>query len=842
MVNTKKFSEFVNVTPTTISDANEKLVGLESGVNMQSTRFLSWTTAGRPPTPFNGLLGVNTTLKKYEWWDSFTSAWLQLAESGDITALIARLAAHTASNGASMIGLLDQSGVTSKTVQDLADATFIAKTDNGTLHNAQFLGSLTTGIVKNTTVTGVLSISAPLTQIDNLSPVQGNILYYNGAAWVLLAPGTPGYVLQTQGAGANPQWVFDVGTGTVTSLAAATGITLTPDPITTAGTIGLTIPVVVTSGGTGLTSTTVNQLLYSSSNNVIAGLATTNSALLATNSTGVPTWLGSLTDGQIIIGSTGATPVAASLSAGSGVTITPGAGTITISATGTGGTVTSITAGVGLTGGTITTSGTIDLTVPVIAANGGTGLVSPTAHGIMIGEGTSAMTPIVLSSGQILIGSTGVDPVAAAINSGTGILVANGAGSITVSLASIATLTGLVNTTGGSAAPSATTLTAWIDAALGSTQGNILYRNATVWTVLAPGTSGDVLTTGGAAANPSWTTNGSGTVTSVATGAGLTGGTITSTGTIALAAIADHTLLANISGGSLAPSSTTLTALIDNAIGSTQGNILYRNATVWTVLAPGTSGQFLQTLGAGANPAWAPGDGAGTVTSVATNNGLTGGTITSSGTIGLASIADLRLLANISGGSTFPSANTLTAIIDACIGSTQGNILYRNATVWTVLAPGTSGQLLQTGGAAANPSWTTSSSVSAATQAQQEAASSTTVYVSPGRQQYHPSAAKAWGQITISAGAATAVSSYNVSSVSNNATGNYSPVYAVNFSSGNYCVTATVNTGNTTAYYFWIIKTAGAANSCQFLSATGTSAIPVQADLDFSFNAFGDQA
>lgn len=47
-------------------------------------------------------------------------------------------------------------------------------------------------------------------------------------------------------------------------------------------------------------------------------------------------------------------------------------------------------------------------------------------------------------------------------------------------------------------------LAAAIDANLGNTQGDILYRNATVWTVLAPGTSGNVLATGGPGANPSW--------------------------------------------------------------------------------------------------------------------------------------------------------------------------------------------------------------------------------------------------------------------------------------------------------------------------------------------------
>lgn len=43
--------------------------------------------------------------------------------------------------------------------------------------------------------------------------------------------------------------------------------------------------------------------------------------------------------------------------------------------------------------------------------------------------------------------------------------------------------------------------------------------------------------------------------------------------------------------------------------------------------------------------------------------------------------------------------------IIADIGAVQGDILYRSSTAWTRLAPGTSGQVLQTNGAAANPSW-----------------------------------------------------------------------------------------------------------------------------------------
>lgn len=49
-----------------------------------------------------------------------------------------------------------------------------------------------------------------------------------------------------------------------------------------------------------------------------------------------------------------------------------------------------------------------------------------------------------------------------------------------------------------------------------------------------------------------------------------------------------------------------LSTVLDS-ISSTQGSILYRNATQWVALAPGTAGQFLSTNGAGANPSWGGG-------------------------------------------------------------------------------------------------------------------------------------------------------------------------------------------------------------------------------------------
>lgn len=49
----------------------------------------------------------------------------------------------------------------------------------------------------------------------------------------------------------------------------------------------------------------------------------------------------------------------------------------------------------------------------------------------------------------------------------------------------------------------------------------------------------------------------------------------------------------------------TLSQVLDLVGSAAQGDILYRGATTWTRLGAGTSGQYLKTQGAGANPIWA---------------------------------------------------------------------------------------------------------------------------------------------------------------------------------------------------------------------------------------------
>lgn len=54
----------------------------------------------------------------------------------------------------------------------------------------------------------------------------------------------------------------------------------------------------------------------------------------------------------------------------------------------------------------------------------------------------------------------------------------------------------------------------------------------------------------------------------------------------------------------------------------------------------------------------------------------------------------------------------------AAISGVQGDVIYHNGTSWTRLGAGTSGQVLQTNGAGANPSWATAASGSGLTTAQ----------------------------------------------------------------------------------------------------------------------------
>lgn len=142
-------------------------------------------------------------------------------------------------------------------------------------------------------------------------------------------------------------------------------------------------PLTTTQGGTGVSAPTAHGILVAQGSSAFSPKT--------------------LTNGQLLIGSTGADPVSASLaSADTTLTITPSAGGI-------------------------------DLSIGTVAvAHGGTGKTSVTAHTLLVGNGTSALVEKTLTDGQVLIGSTGADPVPATLTAGSGISVTNASGTITI--------------------------------------------------------------------------------------------------------------------------------------------------------------------------------------------------------------------------------------------------------------------------------------------------------------------------------------------------------------------------------------------------------------------------
>ncbi|MDD3088183.1 MAG: hypothetical protein PHP89_06435, partial [Candidatus Omnitrophica bacterium] len=80
-----------------------------------------------------------------------------------------------------------------------------------------------------------------------------------------------------------------------------------------------------------------------------------------------------------------------------------------------------------IAGGSIT--GITDLVV----ADGGTGASTLTDHGVLLGSGTDPITALgAMTNGQLVIGSTGADPVVASITDGEGITTTAGAGTLTI--------------------------------------------------------------------------------------------------------------------------------------------------------------------------------------------------------------------------------------------------------------------------------------------------------------------------------------------------------------------------------------------------------------------------
>ncbi len=355
--------------------------------------------------------------------------------------------------------------------------------------------------------------------------------------------------------------------------------------------------------------------------------------------------------------------------------------------------------------GTITT-GTWHGTT-IVPTYGGTGLATLTAHGVMLGEGTSNVGFATIgTAGRLLIDQgSGSDPAFEAM-SGDATLASTGAITVTKTsgtafatsattdttsasnissgslalgrIAAIANNTILANISGGSAVPAADTLTAIIDSAIGSTQGDILYRDSAVWKVLAPSTAGYVLSTGGAAANPSWiAAGGTGTVTtvSVVSANGVSGSvanaTTTPAITLTLGAITPTTIVATstIAGSNLSLGGTLTTGGALTLSGAYSTTL---TVTAGTSLTLPTSGTLLSTAAA----VTVAQGGTGAASFVA-NAIVAGGTTT---TGALQSSADFLLDATNNCPQFVAQADPTFAAGDLFWSSTTGGLAFARGT------------------------------------------------------------------------------------------------------------------------------------------------------------------
>ena len=193
-------------------------------------------------------------------------------------------------------------------------------------------------------------------------------------------------------------------------------------------------------------TTTINQILYSSANNVIGGITTANSATLVTSSTGVPGYTGSMTNGQLVIGSTGATPVVGSITGAGSITVTPGAGTIQISSS-AGGTVNPGTANelayYATTGSAVSGLTTANNGVLITSA-GGVPSISSTLPTAVQGNITSVGT---IGSGTWNGGIIGSAYGGTGVNNGTSTITLGGSLTTSGAFASTFTMTGITTVT-----------------------------------------------------------------------------------------------------------------------------------------------------------------------------------------------------------------------------------------------------------------------------------------------------------------------------------------------------------------------------------------------------------
>lgn len=173
---------------------------------------------------------------------------------------------------------------------------------------------------------------------------------------------------------------------------------------------------------------------------------------------------------------------------------------------------------------------------------------------------------------------------------------------------------------------------------------------------------------------------------------------------------------------------------------------------------------------------------------------LGGGTVGQSVFVSVAAASGRTALGGGAVGSplftvgTEASGRTVLALGTAAVANTgvsNGNVPAMDGTGY----PAANGSQITNLNAANLASGTVPAArISFAAQSDQETATSTTLPVTPGVQQFHPSALKAWAEWNGN-GTVASLASYNVSGITDNGTGLYTPAWDTDFSSANYGIT-----------------------------------------------------
>jgi hypothetical protein len=497
--------------------------------------------------------------------------------------------------------------------------------------------------------------------------------------------------------------------------------------------------------GTGATSGTAfnGGTAYTISYNTVGASPLAGSSSLTTVGTiSSGTWNGSTigvdyggtgqtsyTDGQLLIGnSTGNTLTKSTLTAGSGITITNGSGSITISSSAGGGTVTSVgqtfTGGlISVSGSPVTTSGTLALTVA--GTSGGIPYFSSAS--------TWASSAVLDSNALVVGGGAGVAPstvttgtgvvTALGVNTGTaGSFVVNGGALGTPSAGVVTNLTGTasinINGTVGATTPntgSFTTLDASGAVTFSSTTNNInigtslttggvqiggLNNTANIFIGRSLYSQAVLIASGTTALGTTKTVSigtgsGVGITTTINIGTNNGGTTINLNGTVTLSSA-----LSAANGGTGQSSYTT-------------GDLLYASSSsALSKLADVATGNALISGGVGAAPSWgkidlathisgtlSPANGgtgvANNAASTLTISGNFATTLTVSGTTGV-TLPTTGTLATLAGSETFTNKTltnpTVTNYVESVVAignsGTSQVLSLTSGTVQTVTMTG----------------------------------------------------------------------------------------------------------------------------------------------------------